>query len=235
MEKFQKGCPNLRILNANHTMLSLVETPVKEQIQSPGFPLLRELYIAVDSRGYFDGMDDGQIERILKKSADLRTLDVRGCQVRIQPSNYTQWMHSVTTLPLALKLILIFPILFHFTACHWIVFDSLADLGCWKAGSCWLQCCFCLSWWSWTHGSKVVKNTEGIRCQWNYGNPNHQQCFRSTYWCCPRHSCEKVEHMQHFSKPKATHKATKELSNHWIPKPIILPRAATGYEETVCQ
>ena len=81
MEKFQKGCPKLRVLNANHTMLSLVDTPVKEQIQSPGFPLLRELYIAVDSRGYFDGMDDGQIERVLKKSVDLRTLDVRGCQV----------------------------------------------------------------------------------------------------------------------------------------------------------
>ena len=81
MEKLQKGCPKLRVLNANHTMLSLVETPVKEQVHSPGFPLLRELYVAVDSRGYFDGMDDSQIERILKKSADLRTLDVRGCQV----------------------------------------------------------------------------------------------------------------------------------------------------------
>ena len=62
-------------------MLSLVETPVKEQVHSPGFPFLRELYIAVDSRGYFDGMDDSQIERVLKKSVDLRTLDVRGCQV----------------------------------------------------------------------------------------------------------------------------------------------------------
>ena len=81
MEKFQKGCPKLRVLNANHTMLSLVETPVKEQVHSPGFPFLRELYIAVDSRGYFDGMDDSQIERVLKKSVDLRTLDVRGCQV----------------------------------------------------------------------------------------------------------------------------------------------------------
>ena len=87
MEKFQKGCPKLRVLNANHTMLSLVETPVKEQIQSPGFPLLRELYIAVDSRGYFDGMDDGQIERILKKSVDLRILDVRGCQVCLISQN----------------------------------------------------------------------------------------------------------------------------------------------------
>ena len=89
MEKFQKGCPKLRVLNANHTMLSLVETPVKEQIQASGFPLLRELYIAVDSRGYFDGMDDGQIERVLKKSVDLRVLDVRGCQVSYFGEHYS--------------------------------------------------------------------------------------------------------------------------------------------------
>ena len=38
------------MLNANHTMLSLTETPIKEQVNSPGFPKLRELYIAVDSR-----------------------------------------------------------------------------------------------------------------------------------------------------------------------------------------
>ena len=31
-------------------MLSLTETPIKEQVNSPGFPKLRELYIAVDSR-----------------------------------------------------------------------------------------------------------------------------------------------------------------------------------------
>ena len=50
LEKFQKGCGNLRVLNANHTMLALTETPVREQVHSPGFPKLRELYIAVDSR-----------------------------------------------------------------------------------------------------------------------------------------------------------------------------------------
>lgn len=80
LEKFQKGCQKLRILNANHTMLSLTETPVREQVNSPGFPNLEELHIAVDSRGYFDGMDDTQIERVLAKSAKLRILDVRGCQ-----------------------------------------------------------------------------------------------------------------------------------------------------------
>ena len=50
LEKFQKGCQSLRVLNANHTMLSLTETPIKEQVNSPGFPKLREFYIAVDSR-----------------------------------------------------------------------------------------------------------------------------------------------------------------------------------------
>ncbi|QQP35241.1 Uncharacterized protein FKW44_023405 [Caligus rogercresseyi] len=70
MEKFQKGCPLLRALNCNHTMISLSETPIKEQ----------RLQIAVDSRGYFDGMDDSQIERILKKSDRLKHLDIRGCQ-----------------------------------------------------------------------------------------------------------------------------------------------------------
>lgn len=80
MEKFQRGCPKLRIFNCNHTMISLSETPIKEQVHSTGFPLLEELHIAVDSRGYFEGMDDGQIERVLKKSVKLRLLDVRGCQ-----------------------------------------------------------------------------------------------------------------------------------------------------------
>jgi len=80
LEKFQKGCQKLRILNANHTMLSLTETPVREQVNSPGFPNLEELHIAVDSRGYFDGMDDSQIERVLSKSNRLKLLDLRGCQ-----------------------------------------------------------------------------------------------------------------------------------------------------------
>ena len=80
VEKFQKGCNKLRVLNANHTMIGLTETPIKEQIQSAGFPHLEELYISVDSRGYYNGMDDGQVERVLKKSDKLKVLDIRGCQ-----------------------------------------------------------------------------------------------------------------------------------------------------------
>lgn len=80
VEKFQKGCPKLEILNANHTMIKLTDTPIKEQVKSPGFPLLRELHVAVDSRGYFDGLDESELERILKKSENLRLLDIRGCQ-----------------------------------------------------------------------------------------------------------------------------------------------------------
>ena len=80
LEKFQKGCQKLRILNANHTMLSLTETPIREQVTSPGFPNLEALHVAVDSRGYFDGMDDSKIERVLGKSENLKVLDLRGCQ-----------------------------------------------------------------------------------------------------------------------------------------------------------
>ena len=42
--------------------------------------LIKKLHIAVDSRGYFDGMDDSQIERVLAKSTRLKLLDLRGCQ-----------------------------------------------------------------------------------------------------------------------------------------------------------
>lgn len=80
VEKFQKGCPKLRVFNANHTMIGLSETPIKEQIQAPGFPNLREIHVAIDSRGYFEGMDDGQIERLLKRSDKLRLIDIRGTQ-----------------------------------------------------------------------------------------------------------------------------------------------------------
>merc|ERR1711981_416931 len=80
IEKLQKGCPMLTKFRTTNTMLGLNETPIREQIASPGFPYLEELTIGVDQRGYFDGMDDNQIERILKKSAKLRVLDIRGCK-----------------------------------------------------------------------------------------------------------------------------------------------------------
>jgi len=80
IEKLAKGCPKLTKFRTTNTMLGLNETPIREQIASPGFPYLEELTIGVDQRGYFDGMDDNQIERILKKSAKLRVLDIRGCK-----------------------------------------------------------------------------------------------------------------------------------------------------------
>jgi len=80
IEKIQKGCPKLRKLRTTNTMLALNDASVKEQMTSPGFPFLEELTVGVDQRGYFDGMDDGQIERILKKSDRLKVLDIRGCK-----------------------------------------------------------------------------------------------------------------------------------------------------------
>jgi len=80
IEKLAKGCPKLTTFRTTNTMLGLNDVPVREQVMSPGFPSLEELTIGVDQRGYFDGMDDGQIERILKKSNKLRLLDIRGCK-----------------------------------------------------------------------------------------------------------------------------------------------------------
>ena len=70
----------MRVLRTTNTMLGLNEVPVREQMSSPGFPFLEELTIGVDQRGYFDGMDDQQIERILKKSDKLKVLDIKGCK-----------------------------------------------------------------------------------------------------------------------------------------------------------
>ena len=80
IEKLQKGCPKLTTLRTTNTMLTLSETSVRDQVKSPGFPLMEELTIGVDNKGYFDGMDDDQIERILKKSKNLKLLDIRGCK-----------------------------------------------------------------------------------------------------------------------------------------------------------
>ena len=80
IEKLAKGCPKLTVFRTTNTMLGLNEVPVREQVASPGFPYLETLTVGVDQRGYFDGMDDGQIERILKKSNKLRLLDIRGCK-----------------------------------------------------------------------------------------------------------------------------------------------------------
>lgn len=47
-------------------------------MSSPGFPNLEELSIAVDPKKC-SGMDDTDLERIVKNAKKLRLLDVRGC------------------------------------------------------------------------------------------------------------------------------------------------------------
>lgn len=80
IEKLQKGCPLLTVLRTTNTMLTLNESAVRDHVKSPGFPHMEQLTIGVDNKGYFDGMDDAQIERILKSSKNLKLLDIRGCK-----------------------------------------------------------------------------------------------------------------------------------------------------------
>ncbi|KAB7504534.1 F-box/LRR-repeat protein 6, partial [Armadillidium nasatum] len=91
IEKLQNGCPLLRILRLANTLFNLSSTPMSVQASSPGFPELEELSIAVDGRENA-GINDSELERILKNSNKLRLLDVRGCHnitdsslVRIHP------------------------------------------------------------------------------------------------------------------------------------------------------
>ncbi|ODN06469.1 F-box/LRR-repeat protein 6 [Orchesella cincta] len=78
VEHLQQGCPLVRILRLTNSDIMLSETTLKEQVSSPGFPKLEELSIAVDPKKC-SGMDDGDLERIVKNAKKLRLLDVRGC------------------------------------------------------------------------------------------------------------------------------------------------------------
>ncbi|CAL8143703.1 unnamed protein product [Orchesella dallaii] len=78
VEHLQKGCHSIRILRLTNSDIMLSETSLKEQVSSPGFPKLEELSIAVDPKKC-SGMDDGDLERIVKNGKKLRLLDVRGC------------------------------------------------------------------------------------------------------------------------------------------------------------
>ncbi|CAG7836025.1 unnamed protein product [Allacma fusca] len=78
VETLQQGCPVLRVLRLTNTEIALSETSLKDQASSPGFPKLEELSLAVDPKRC-QGMDDSDLERIVKSSIKLRLLDVRGC------------------------------------------------------------------------------------------------------------------------------------------------------------
>ncbi|XP_021950336.1 F-box/LRR-repeat protein 6 [Folsomia candida] len=78
IEHLQQGCQRLKILRLTNSDFVLSETSLKEQVSSPGFKNLEELSIAVDPKRCV-GMDEGDLERILKQANKLKLLDVRGC------------------------------------------------------------------------------------------------------------------------------------------------------------
>nr|XP_027208567.1 F-box/LRR-repeat protein 6-like [Penaeus vannamei] len=78
IELLQKGCTKLRTLRLTNSNTRLSQTSMSVQASSPGFPELEELSLAVDGN-LSVGMNDSELERILKNSHKLRLLDVRGC------------------------------------------------------------------------------------------------------------------------------------------------------------
>ncbi|XP_059482091.1 F-box/LRR-repeat protein 6 isoform X2 [Neocloeon triangulifer] len=86
LELLQEGCSKLRVFRIANSNVSLAPSSLQEQAQSPGFPALEELSLAVDKRGGSPQVSDNSIERILKTSTQLRLLDVRGC-TRISDSS----------------------------------------------------------------------------------------------------------------------------------------------------
>jgi len=78
MEQLQKGCPSLKVLRLTNSDIVLAEASFKDQANSPGFAKLEELSIAVDPKKS-QGMDNNDLERIVKNSHRLRLLDARGC------------------------------------------------------------------------------------------------------------------------------------------------------------
>jgi F-box/leucine-rich repeat protein 6 len=78
IEKLQNGCQKLKILRITNSHITLSNTTLQEQMNSPGFPDLEELSVAAladESRL----ISDESLQRILKTSTKLKLLDVRGC------------------------------------------------------------------------------------------------------------------------------------------------------------
>lgn len=78
IEQLQQGCPKMRVLRLTNSLIRLSTTSLKDQANSPGFPQLEELSIAVDPKSC-TSIDNASMERILKNAHKLRLLDVRGC------------------------------------------------------------------------------------------------------------------------------------------------------------
>lgn len=82
VEKFQIGCPKLRVLRITNSQIWLAPATITDQVASPGFPMLEELSLAgsqEEKTTTARSIDDDGIDRILKASTKLRLLDIRGC------------------------------------------------------------------------------------------------------------------------------------------------------------
>ncbi|XP_065366665.1 F-box/LRR-repeat protein 6 [Calliphora vicina] len=77
IEKLQQGCPKLKVLRITNSHITLSTAALQEMMDSPGFPELEELSVAVTDESRVIG--DEHIQRILKSSSKLKLLDVRGC------------------------------------------------------------------------------------------------------------------------------------------------------------
>ncbi|XP_005176033.1 F-box/LRR-repeat protein 6 [Musca domestica] len=77
VEKLQQGCPKLKVLRITNSHITLSTASLQEMMDSPGFPELEELSVAVMDESRVIG--DEHIQRILKSSSKLKLLDVRGC------------------------------------------------------------------------------------------------------------------------------------------------------------
>lgn len=77
VEKLQQGCPKLKVLRITNSHITLSTPSMQEMMDSPGFPELEELSVAVTGESRVIG--DEHIQRILKSSSKLKLLDVRGC------------------------------------------------------------------------------------------------------------------------------------------------------------
>uniref|UniRef100_A0A1A9UZA4 Uncharacterized protein n=1 Tax=Glossina austeni TaxID=7395 RepID=A0A1A9UZA4_GLOAU len=77
IEKLQQGCPKLKVLRITNSHITLCNATMQEMMDSPGFPNLEELSVAVLTESRVIG--DEHLQRILKSSSKLKLLDVRCC------------------------------------------------------------------------------------------------------------------------------------------------------------
>lgn len=79
IEKLQRSCPKLRSLGLANTVFMATNITQRAREESPGFPDLEELSLAVTNDSICV-ISENEILRLLKGSTKLRLLDLRGCK-----------------------------------------------------------------------------------------------------------------------------------------------------------